>query len=101
MQRKERKEKGFYKRGNVWWFGFTRQGKKQYKSTSTSDLSKAIKFKEEFLKNLDNEDLTCSNSQNTDNETSLFDFVVLKFLDEKERTCREGSIKFYKLLLCR
>lgn len=99
MQRKDRKEKGFYKRGNIWWFTYTKQGKQYHQSSKNSDLSKAIKFKEEFLKNLDKGDLTCSNSQIEDNETSLFDFVVLKFLDEKERTCREGSIKFYKLLL--
>lgn len=101
MQRKDGKEKGFYKRGNVWWFTYTKQSKQYHQSSKNSDLSKAIKFREEFLKNLDNENLTCSGSQNTDNEISLFDFIVLKFLDEKERTCRENTIDFYKILLKR
>ena len=97
-KRKER-EKGFYKRGNVWWFAYTKQGRQYHKSTKNTDLSKAIKFKEEYLNNLDNENLTCSGSQIEDNEISLFDFVVLKFLDEKERTCRDKTIESYKYLL--
>lgn len=43
--------------------------------------------------------MTCSGSQIEDNESSLFDFVVLKFLDEKERTCRNKTIESYKYLL--
>ncbi|MDR0572382.1 MAG: site-specific integrase [Rickettsiales bacterium] len=63
-----------------------------YKSTKTTDEYKAVEFKRQFIENL-NKPITKTR------QVYLFDFIVLKFLEDKKRALRERTYNNYKLLL--
>ena len=115
----KQQEKGLYKRGKIYWLFYTRGGKKNSISTKTTSKSEAIKFKYEFLENLDKQDninnttnniinINDINSLIQDNNTSqtfqtktkhLLGFIIAKFLEEKERKLKERSLKNYNFML--
>lgn len=122
----KQQEKGLYKRGKIYWLFYTRGGKKNSVSTKTTSKSEAIKFKYEFLENLDKQDnidnnvnniinINTTNSLNQDDDSNkniiinntafqtqikhLLGFIIAKFLEEKERKLKEKTLKNYNFML--
>ena len=120
----KQQEKGLYKRGKIYWLFYTRGGKKNSVSTKTTSKSEAIKFKYEFLENLDKQDnidnnvnniinINTTNSLNQDDDSNkniiinntvfqtqtkhLLGFIIAKFLEEKERVLKQTTISGYKI----
>lgn len=92
-RKKDNPTKGFYKRGNIWWFTYSRDGIQECRSTKSKTFTEAIKIKEKYLKQLN------SNAVIIKQNNYLFDTVALKFLDEKERNLKPRTIELYKLIL--
>lgn len=86
------KIKGLYKRDNTYWIDITIDGKRIRRSTGCDNLEDAIDFKNKFL-------LNQSKIDNIDNNQATFDYIAIKFIEEKTRTCREKTIKLYKWVI--
>jgi integrase len=84
--------KGFYKRGNIWWFHYSERGIQHRQSTATENFQDAIEFKRKFMGQLNSQE----HNQNQNKRGYLLDFVIQKFFEEKDRTCIEKTIKLYE-----
>lgn len=88
-----------YKRGNKYYFDVTIEGKRYRKSTGTNTLREAIDYRDNYLNALEkniNKDVSVINNNRY---TSIFNDVVVKFLESKKRTIREKTFELYKQLL--
>lgn len=88
----QKKIKGLYERNGTYWIDVTINGKRIRKSTGFDTLEDAINFRNKFLAGE-------INDQKINNKEATFDFIVLKFIEEKSRTCREKTVKDYKFLI--
>jgi integrase len=78
--------------------------KRQRLTTKTNIKYLALKIRDEYFENLRRKKEEKINNNNTNNNNSnnnqyTFDDIALKFLEEKTRTCRESTVKNYKLFL--
>lgn len=89
---KSNETKGLYKRDRIWWFCFTKDGLQFHRTTKKENFLEALTFKNNFLEQL-------NNPIKITNRVYLFDTVVLKFLDERERVLKKGTIVLYKMML--
>lgn len=89
------REEQLYKRGNKYYFDITIDGKRIRKSTGTNSFREAVEVKENFLRLIRNKLATTI----TKNYSSIFDDVVIRFLENKKRTIRDKTFILYKLLL--
>jgi integrase len=87
-------EKGLYSRGGIWWFAYTRAGKQFRISTGEKTLQNATRYKKRFLEELDTPAPTTIINNSSNNH--LLYFVIQKFLEEKDRACRIGTVKSYE-----
>ena len=90
------REEQLYKRGNKYYFDITIDGKRIRKSTGKATFREAIEVKEAFLRLIKDKFI---NTTITKNYSSIFDDVVLRFLENKKRTTREKTFELYKLFL--
>ncbi len=100
MSAKEQ-EKGLYKRNDIYWFTYTRNGIKNRVSTKTRSIQKAIEFKYKLLERLYEEDNKEDKSEivNFKNILHTLDFMVAKFLEEKTRILKKRTLDNYKICL--
>lgn len=85
-----KKGENLYKRGKIYWFTYYQTGIRKYQTTKATNISEALEFKKKFIENLEN---------NFEPQDKIFDEVVLKFLEEKDRNLKEKTIYNYKLLI--
>ncbi len=90
MQEKGIKE--VRKRGKIYYIDTTINGQRIRRSTGKNNLKDAIKYLFDFKEGYKNKEINKENN-------FTFDMLVLKFLEEKERTCKEKTIKDYKFLI--
>ena len=119
----KQQEIGLYKRGKIYWLFYTRRGKKNSISTKTTSKSEAIKFKYEFLENLDKQNnidnnitvnsmipingefinnIVIKNNTNIDKQQQakhLFEYEAFKFLEEKKISIKETTAKNYEIII--
>lgn len=86
------KIKGLYQRDKTYWIDITIDGKRIRRSTGCNNLEDAIDFKNKFL-------LNQTKIDNIDNNQATFDYIAIKFIEEKTRTCREKTILLYKWVI--
>jgi integrase len=114
--------KGLRKRGKYYFYDYKYNNKRHRFSTGEEDLRNAIIAKYRILEEIDR--INSSNSStiinnnsndvnnNSDNDSNnyinnntqtkkvyTFDDIALKFIEEKERNCKEGTVKNYKIFL--
>ena len=89
------------KRGEKYYIDYyeKRTGQRIRISTGTSIENVAIKFRDNFLKNLEEKIQQETNIPQEHKKDYIFDDVALKFIEEKQRTCRPKTIKDYFFLL--
>lgn len=89
-----------YKRGNKYYFDVTIDGKRYRKSTGTNTLREAIDYRDNYLKTLEKSKDNIGSVSNTNiRYTSIFNDVVIKFLEGKKRTVRKGTYENYIIFL--
>ena len=91
MEQKQ-SHKGLYKRGKYWWFTYSTNGLQLCRSTKSTSLEEAKKIRSTFIENL-------NRPMEPMEQLYLFDFVVLKFLEEKKRILKEGTFNNYKNII--
>ena len=77
---------GIYKRGNVWWFSYTREGKQYCQSTHKQNRAEAIIYRKEFLDTLEK-------TTQEQKEGHLFAFVVNELLQELDHKLANNKIR--------
>jgi integrase len=108
-------EKGLRKRGQYYFYDCNINGKRKRQITGAKDLRSAIIAKYRILEEIDrvngdgdryndDNDNNDNNNKNYTNHIQIkkehtFDDVVLKFLSDRERTCKPKTIKLYKMFL--
>jgi integrase len=90
---RDKNRKGFYQRGDIWWFHYSKGGIQYRQSTAETSFQKAVEFKKKFTERLNNSE------DNQSKKGYLLDFVIQKFFEEKDRTCREKTTENYNYLL--
>lgn len=88
-----------YKRGKTYYFDLTVNGRRYRKSTGKYTLREAIEVRDNYLKSLKDNNTTIINNKIQLQYTSIFNDVVVKFLENKQRTLRNKTYELYKLLL--
>ena len=86
------KIKGLYKRDKTYWIDINIDGQRVRRSTGCDNLEDAIEFKNKFL-------LNQSKIEKVDTEQATFDFIALKFIEDRTRSCREKTMKLYKWII--
>lgn len=75
-----------YKRGNVWWFSYTREGKQYCQSTHKQNRTEAVIYRKEFLDNLEK-------TTQEQKEGHLFAFIINEFLQELDHKLANSKIR--------